>query len=128
MEPSGELRTLLYKYDRKHARGSLLYLVYCKLKALNTNTTINNRLLAVSQLAAPLPCIEMLNFASYCLIMRRILTFAVFLCKVYSNENDNLPRYTNSYDTTVARESWSLSNEPNLTHEMENMSTILMKL
>lgn len=48
--------------------------------------------------------------------------------KVYSTETDNLPRYTNSYDTTVARESWSLSNEQNLTHEMENMSTILMKL
>ncbi|XP_031640432.1 uncharacterized protein LOC116352180 isoform X2 [Contarinia nasturtii] len=47
--------------------------------------------------------------------------------QVYSTENDNMPRYTNSYDTTVARESWSLSNEQHLSHEMENMSTILMK-
>lgn len=50
------------------------------------------------------------------------------LIQVYSNENDNMPRYTNSYDTTVARESWSLSNEQNSTHETDNMTTYLMKL
>lgn len=43
-------------------------------------------------------------------------------------DNENMPRYTSSYDTTVARESWSLSNEQNLPHEMENMSTILSNL
>lgn len=46
---------------------------------------------------------------------------------MYSNENDNMPRYTN-YDTTVARESWSLSNEQNLAHETDNVTTYIMKL
>lgn len=43
-------------------------------------------------------------------------------------DHDNLPRYTSSYDTTVARESWSLSNEHNMAHGIENMSTILSKM
>lgn len=42
---------------------------------------------------------------------------------------DALPRYTSSYDTTVARESWSLSNDQNLLHQnTNNLSTILPKL
>lgn len=48
--------------------------------------------------------------------------------QVYLNENDNVPRYTNSYDTTVARESWSLSNEQNSAQETDNMTTYLLKL
>lgn len=49
--------------------------------------------------------------------------------QIYTNENDNIPRYTNSYDTTVARESWSLSNEQSIAHETDNMpTTYLMKL
>lgn len=43
-------------------------------------------------------------------------------------DNDNVPRYMSSYDTTVARESWSLSNEQNMPHTMENISNILSKL
>lgn len=43
-------------------------------------------------------------------------------------ENDNMPRYTNSYDTTVARESWSLSNEQNLSRDMEHLPIIPLKL
>lgn len=43
-------------------------------------------------------------------------------------DNDNVPPYMSSYDTTVARESWSLSNEQNLSHRMDNMTNILSKL
>lgn len=41
---------------------------------------------------------------------------------------DNLPRYTSSYDTTVARESWSLSHDQNLPqHNLDNLTMVLPK-
>lgn len=40
---------------------------------------------------------------------------------------DTFPRYPSSYDTTVARESWSLSNDQNLPNNLDS-PVVLPKL
>lgn len=93
---------------------SVLYLYSVFIQ--NRNITIINDSLSLQRIG------NLFFSRAFFLLINVMIFLQLFL------DNENLPRYTSSYDTTVARESWSLSNEQNLPHEMDQMSTILSNL